>query len=263
MNIIFEITKVKENLPLLLRNYPFQDIIFYLSDCFGLAQDKVHLYTLKNGMRAFVRTGSSDRGVMLRGMNGFEYKELLNYSKILRNKLTIVDIGANIGSFSLWMQRNFTIKKHILVEPVPSNLFFLKKNLMVNKVKNTIIYPRAIYHKRTTVQFKTNGDHAIGFIDLKRGDLTIKTITLSEIFKDNHLKDVDVLKIDVEGGEWNILTETNKQFYSKVKLIVMEYHIKNQDHSVNRLTHYFSNFRPTNLPIVRGLGLLYLLNKKV
>lgn len=110
----------------------------------------------------------------------------------------VVDLGCNIGAFSLSVQ---PFAKHICA--IDCDL------TKIDLFKNTI---------------KDNGYQNITTFNLKMGgEDTQKEQTLGEFLIGQDIKKVDILKIDIEGDELPVLQATNFPA-NKVRLIIGEYH---------------------------------------
>jgi hypothetical protein len=72
----------------------------------------------------------------------------------------------------------------------------------------------------------------IGVTYKKENNTNMKTF--NEILEENgHTNEKDmILKIDIEGGEWSILKEINKEILLQFKYIVIEFHFANKDISL-------------------------------
>jgi len=120
-----------------------------------------------------------------------------------------VDVGANIGAFSVRMAREFRSLQVLACEPATSNLQWLKKNVYVNGLDGDTrfgIVPYAISSQRGTARLHTNpnqpGDNHIA------KDATgeeIETRTLDELLKRIQRDTLLFLKMDVEGHESAVL----------------------------------------------------------
>ena len=54
--------------------------------------------------------------------------------------------------------------------------------------------------------------------------MKVECITLENIFDENRITNCDLLKLDCEGAEYDILMNTKKEIFEKIKLISLEYH---------------------------------------
>ena len=135
---------------------------------------------------------------------------------ILRNfegkDLVFVDIGANVGMYSLTANRYFGAQSKIFAfEPFAETFEKLQFNLQINKADRVKAYPVGIsdyngqeelfiISGRNAGQHSTNEDVAArsGASDLK---ISIQVRLLAEILKSAGVVKVDILKMDIEGSE--------------------------------------------------------------
>tara|TARA_Y100001970_G_scaffold294299_1_gene450052 strand:+ start:7425 stop:8258 length:834 start_codon:yes stop_codon:yes gene_type:complete len=134
-------------------------------------------------------------------LEGFESKYLL---KIIRPGWTILDIGANIGFYTIQFAK--AVNKNgivFAVEPANNNIDMLKKNIEINEVKNVRIINKAISSKTDSGELFLSeghsGDHRIYETNEKRESVIVNTITVDAIV--NNEKRVDLIKMDIQGAE--------------------------------------------------------------
>lgn len=97
----------------------------------------------------------------------------------------VIDIGANIGGFSLPASK--VAKKVIAIEPILADK--LKENIKVNNIKNITVIEKGL----------GNGEvHEVSWMDQT---IKVQTTTLSDIIREYG---GTILKCDCEGGEWYI-----------------------------------------------------------
>lgn len=136
----------------------------------------------------------------------------------------VVDIGANIGSFSIYSAaKGATV---YAVEPEPNNLQELKNNIDLNNMQDQVyVLPYGISdYKGTAVISDMGGGSTIK--DESVNGTEIEVMSLDIMFDLYHIKEVDVLKIDVEGSEVEIILGASKENLNKCKYITMEFDIR-------------------------------------
>lgn len=128
------------------------------------------------------------------------------------------DIGAHFGYFSL--MADGLGGKVFAFEPRPGNRSFFERHMRINTAKNVTLYPYAIGDKEGTVHFNTNTGSATGHVS-ETGDLTVEMISMDQWVSDGKLPKPDFIKIDVEGGELEVLKGCYKTISTyKPKLLV-------------------------------------------
>jgi FkbM family methyltransferase len=115
--------------------------------------------------------------------------------------LTIIDLGCNIGTFSLRMQDKASMIYAIDIGQ--SNIDQLNKTIQDNKFTNIKTYTLGISGKTGKRGIEKRAGAEIGAWSLNKteDDSGIMTYTLNEFMLKEKIEFVDVLKIDIEGGE--------------------------------------------------------------
>ena len=135
----------------------------------------------------------------------------------------IIDIGSNIGLSILYFKKLYPLSTIIGFEPDPEIFNILEKNLKEFHIDRVNIYNSAAWKFDGELSFYSEGALS-GSIYKVENSKSIKVSAL-DINKFISGKDVDFLKIDVEGAEYDILNHI-KQHLKKVKRIFVEYHDK-------------------------------------
>lgn len=154
------------------------------------------------------------------------------YDPVLANKedLVILDIGANIGLFSLYAQDSAS--KIIAVEPTPDTYNVLQR--LIKGVKNIDSVPYALSDKDGTIEFFIHDNPTINSIAVNQAGetVTVQTRTIASIIAEQNLDWVDFVKCDIEGSEMQALTkETLEPVSDKIGSWFIEVHQTNRDQS--------------------------------
>ena len=169
-----------------------------------------------------------DDSISYLSSNSSNEKKFLD-SYFRNKKITFVDIGANVGTYSDFLKKNFCIKKGYLFEPSSdlykillkkfnSNNFFVSNVAISNLNKNK----RAFYEYELSSQsslYKQNHLYK-SFSKLKKKTF-VKTGKLHDLI--SHKFVLDICKIDIQGEDFKALqgmTTILKQ--KKIKLIKIE-----------------------------------------
>ena len=150
-------------------------------------------------------------------------KEHTFFQELLNNEIIVVDLGACKGEFVNELDKLFKIKKAILVEANPTNFKTLPNkdnytlyNMAISKKNNEII---SFYEDLNSPY---NGSKIFNYF--KGFEHKIQTITLETLMENNNIDYIDILKIDIEGSEYEILPSISDECYSKIKQITVEFH---------------------------------------
>lgn len=137
---------------------------------------------------------------------------------------TIVDLGANIGMSSLYFSQQFPAAIIYAAEPDPSNFDILTSNLSEEILQSRLVPVRAaIYSADGTVNLKQSAKAYNTGIAEEVTDITVRALTFPAFIKEMLITGIDLLKIDIEGGE-AYLFNTPEAWLDMVKIIVMECH---------------------------------------
>lgn len=187
---------------------------------------EINMITLRNGLQI----GAARDSHLLVIMNEIFRMKVYNPPgfAIGANDI-VVDIGANIGVFTLFAAQQ-TQNRVYSFEPFQGNVEFLNRNVNNNGLSNVIVHSVAVsamngYTKLFLAEIP--GGHLL-FDHNIRGKLeeyvTIPTITLQRIIDENNLQKIDFLKMDCEGTEGSILISTPKDYLQRIRKISMEFH---------------------------------------
>lgn len=142
---------------------------------------------------------------------------------------TVVDIGANIGVFTLFAATK-TDKAVYSFEPFPENFKFLDNNVKSNGFTKVFTHAAAVCDKVGTMNFnvaKGNTAHHIANYSSEKTyamSIEVPTLTLKHIIDQNHIECIDFLKLDCEGAEGDILLSTPLDYLKRVRKLAMEFH---------------------------------------
>lgn len=155
----------------------------------------------------FIRPGSSDLW-MLSTVGESELREYFDLKSG-----SFLDIGANVGKYSIIMGNKLRgIGKVFSFEPEPSNLNSLKKNIELNKLDNVNIVPMACSKEKGRWEFYIDKNNSGGHSLVKKTNqkIFVETDKLDSIIESNKIKDIKLIKIDVEGAEMDVLIGSEK-----------------------------------------------------
>jgi len=142
------------------------------------------------------------------------------------NGLAVIDVGANIGIFSIYAAMKGA--KVVAIEPEPHNIELFKKNVELNNLQNKIKLYEFGIGEPGTYRIKNNagGSSIVGYIqenyDKENKDYTqIEVKSLDKIEFDN----CDFMKVDIEGAEYDMFESCNPQTLKKIKQMSVEFHV--------------------------------------
>lgn len=169
---------------------------------------------------------------------------------------TFVDIGANLGAYSLWATKFLNSEGRILaIEADKDTYQILQENLAMNSFQCSIMTENiGVSDKFEDLQFyrNTQGNSGANSFHTTKDSAasgTLKLVPLISILKKHGLKSIDLLKIDIEGFELKVLAgffsdcnlNRNKTIYPKYIMIEIDEGPRSSDyHYKDSLRNMFS-----------------------
>jgi FkbM family methyltransferase len=138
-------------------------------------------------------------------------------------KKKIIDLGYNDGSFERDVNNIFPQYDYVAVEANP----IFKKTIKA-RLLNYIISNQSNKISTFGIDIYNSGNSSSIYL-LNKKKLSVKTISLIDLYLLSKFNIIDILKIDIEFSEYKILTKKNIFFLSKnTKQIVVEFHQNNK-----------------------------------
>jgi FkbM family methyltransferase len=170
-----------------------------------------------------LRRGTSDRLVFEQVFIGQEYEG----HQLTRQPRTIVDAGANIGLSSICFALKYPAAKILAIEPDIRNYRMLVRNSQ--PYANIEPVHGALWATKTSVAIANLGDSPWAYrVDDSEGSATgssvlIDTITMPEVISWAE-GTIDLLKLDIEGAEYQLFSSDSPEWVNSVETIVVELH---------------------------------------
>ena len=144
----------------------------------------------------------------------------MNYLDSLKSPVTAIDIGANVGIWTVLLARHPNILQVLAFEPSQSNLSFLRSNLEINQIQHkVIVIEAAVSDFDGEIRFDDLGSGALNRIS-QTGSAIVSSVTLDTYLQG---KRIDLIKIDVEGYEPSVLSGSWKTLESYLPTLFIEY----------------------------------------
>nr|WP_227457323.1 amino acid adenylation domain-containing protein [Micromonospora purpureochromogenes] len=213
-------------------------------------------FPLPNGMA--VTAASPDEAVFLYRQI-FDQAEYARFGVRVGDGAVVVDVGANIGLFSLWASRQARDVRLVAVEPNPDTLPYLRANLGLYAGSASVV-EAAVTDAAGTAELTSfpelsylsglGADRAGAASDLVRshyrnggGDAdeteqaalladarrrlapvahVVPTVTLSDLLDRFGLDRVDLLKINTEGAELSVLRGLRPEHWPRIRQVCLE-----------------------------------------
>lgn len=189
---------------------------------FKPTKDKEYCVNLKcTNHPFFIRGNTSDNSVIEQVFYQKQYDISLGFEP-----KTILDCGANIGLASIFFKTKYPNSTIIAIEPENSNFDLLTKNLI--PYSNFHAEKKGLWSESCFLEIIEGEDKLPWSFYVKpttiKSDKTIEAISVFEIIEKYNLKEIDILKIDIEGAEENLFEKNVEKWLPIVKVIIIELH---------------------------------------
>ena len=167
-----------------------------------------------------VRPESTDRRLVKQIFGDGEYRPIDGWTY-----RTVLDCGANCGLFAAYAQSQggAILQAYIGVEPDPESFDILSEMLQIRGMRSiSRLFQAAVAETDGTARFDTTGDSWVHRL-ADQGSLQVRTLSINSLLDRAGLAEVDLLKLDIEGGEKAVM-ETLPAWRDRVRCIVIELH---------------------------------------
>ena len=137
----------------------------------------------------------------------------------LGGPLRILDLGANIGTFGAFALGRWNVDRIRSFEPDPSNAAILNDTIVLNRATRCWTAHRAAVSNCTGQMAFVSGQFSESRL-AEQGEPALG-VMMVDLFALEH--ETDLLKMDIEGGEWAILGDP-RMADLQARVIVMEWH---------------------------------------
>jgi FkbM family methyltransferase len=159
------------------------------------------------------------------------------YGRDFRGKV-VFDVGISSGNSSIFFAR-MGAAKVIGLEPFPESLALAQKNIATNKLEDVITtLPLALSSTAGEGVLHFSGDRPnVSALTPTASSnnysfdmsIPVETTTIGILLSQFSPEGIDFLKLDCEGGEYDIIRSLSREVLGKIKVIVMEFHDGAQD----------------------------------
>ncbi len=168
---------------------------------------------------------------------------------------TVIDIGANAGFFDIQLLSKISGATIYAYEPLPSNAAYIKglmnnnatikKHLNFNQLAVTGLPKEGLdLYIADNMENQVVASVFDNFDKRNTQKINIPSITLTEIIESIGVTEIDLLKMDCEGSEYDIFYNTSASLIKTIKQMVIEVHDLDQE---KNNVHYFNQY-------LQGLG---------
>lgn len=139
-----------------------------------------------------------------------------------RSTLTVLDVGANIGLFSLAAIDAYGPGTRVIaVEPDPHNIPLLRRNVAGSAGATVEIHEAAASTEAGVLRFESGRDHESGVVESDHTGPGVIDVRAVDFFK--LAAGCDLVKVDIEGGEWPLLRDVRLASLDAAA-VILEWH---------------------------------------
>lgn len=140
----------------------------------------------------------------------YEPETGLIFKQLIKPGMTVVDIGANVGYYTLLAAKLLDGKGKVYAfEPDPANYVLLKKNILSNKLEKLAepfnLAVGSVEKKNNFFIGRSTGSSLFKVPDSSEETVSVELIPLDKFFRERNWPAVNLIKIDVEGAESFVL----------------------------------------------------------
>lgn len=158
----------------------------------------------------------------------------------------IIDCGAHIGISVLYFKLRFPLAEVVAFEPDEKNFSLLSSNTTSFKLKNVLLRQEAVWVENGSISFSAEGSMSSKIANAEQKSISIPAKRLFDLLT----RQVDFLKIDIEGAEYEVLKDIAPRL-DKVARLFVEYHGSfDQNKELNEM-----------LSLINGAGFRYYLKE--
>lgn len=182
---------------------------------------------LRSGKLAALPVPDSKRRALVRPLTAdievfTEVFEKREYAAICNSKPTprfLIDAGAHIGLATIYFATRFPEATIVAVEPNAGNFQLLRRNTA--GLANVHAYQGGLWSHKTRLEI-ANPNAGTWAFKLKEGD-GVEAFTIDELMHNHRADHIDLLKIDIEGSEVEVLSNS-RAWMPNVRSLAIELH---------------------------------------
>lgn len=186
-----------------------------------------------------------------KGLKGYEEQSISVWKELCKSSNSILDIGANFGLYGLIAQKINNESDVIYFEPLKRNVDRIKNNLKINnlvakieKIAISNFNGLATFYDMASEE-NTIGSFSREFVEAHSHHkeiilIKVNVLTLDSYFDQNDLSNLDLLKIDVEGAEFEVLEGSQKTLIKYKPDILVEITSEENSKKIQNLINYLN-----------------------
>ena len=165
--------------------------------------------------------GSSIHGCWL---GTYELEKQAALARIVRTGMTVFDIGANAGFYTLAFSRLVGDEGNVWAfEPYAENAFNILRHIKLNNLRNVTLLQAAVMNRAGVTGFQVAESNSLG-ITAREGVYRVPSVSIDDLIADRIVPIPEVIKIDVEGAESIVLDGARKLLSKQLTQVFVALH---------------------------------------
>lgn len=190
-------------------------------------------YRMRSGLRVIDRTGTLP-GTLAEVFVRQRYGSVKHFR-------TIVDVGANVGSFALYAAQSCPEARIYCYEPEQQNFYLLKQNIQINGLEGRVAaFQCAVASSSGRRKLAVDISQWNSFHYLRDGasHQLVDCTTLRDVLTEHCPEGIDLLKLNCEGAEYEIVEACSNSDCARIANIRVEYHNLDASRNGDSLRRY-------------------------
>ena len=141
---------------------------------------------------------------LIEGTGDWELDEAMLFRAHLRRGMTVVDVGAHVGYYTLLAARAVGRRGRVIaVEPHPINAALLRENVVRNRARNVQVIEAAAWSESARLMLEPSPEQNTGDNRIVRAGASGDALEVDAVVLDEVLADIDVgvVKVDAQGTD--------------------------------------------------------------
>jgi len=180
-------------------------------------------------------------------VGSYEYKKQQALRRVIAPGDVVYDLGANVGYYTLLASVLVGDRGHVYsFEPLPTNVAVLKRHIAMNQIHNCTVLEVAVASTDGEARFDPSARGDLAHFS-SQGSETVRTASLDSLLEHAALRPPRVMKIDIEGAEFDALRGAARTIETHRPTILLATHgadvhqrcvqfLRERDYSVESLT---------------------------
>ncbi|MGB4594807.1 MAG: FkbM family methyltransferase [Anaerolineaceae bacterium] len=232
---------------------------YYLNSIWTLFKGVKHPWKLvrlflyaKHDQPQLLELSKTDLKMWVRGrMDAWSVKEAVldrfyeRFGTKVQSDWTVVDVGAAIGEFTVLAAKEASRGKVFALEPNPQSVAILLQNLKANNLTNVEVSTKGLWRESSLQTLNLINDEPLQAMThsaewVGADQIQFETLTLASFLSEHNLTQIDLLKSDCEGAEYDFMLTSSADTLQAIQRIIMEYHDLDLDQNHHKLVEFLT-----------------------